>query len=127
MNKLLFPSLMLCCTTALGVTQVRLFNFSPGVGAPVTTTSAEPLKQGTWGISARGEFVQGHPLSDALLSQDFLTDTFESYYIHFLIANYGLTDHIITGVALPYAGINYIRDAHWDKLHGIPEVSFQGN
>lgn len=125
---LLIISLSLCSISSLHArSQPQTLNFSTGPGSPITTSTADTSDKGTWGVSQRNEYYTYHALSDLQLVLKPTAQSQDSYFITYLMLNYGLTNNLNIGINLPYIKSTNLRAANQNEPETDTPISSLGN
>lgn len=106
--------------------------YSTGLGSPITTTVADTMGKGEWGISARSEYYPNTPFPDIELINDPWAEKQSDYLINYLMIYYGLSSNLTVGVNLPYTYTSNVQAAnpvstninYSDRIAGISDTNF---
>ncbi|WP_454785965.1 transporter [Legionella sp. WA2024007413] len=123
MNKILKRIIGLYCFsfTLHAATQTSI-SYSPGLGSPITTATADTLDKGQIGISQRAEYYPSIPLSSTELLQHPLAESQKSTFTNYLQGFYGLEDNITIGISIPYVVNSSISAVNFDAETNIKNI-----
>ncbi|PWY56487.1 hypothetical protein DGG96_02275 [Legionella qingyii] len=126
MKKTLKRVIGLYCCISLKLYAVsfpqKSISYSTGIGAPITTATADTLDKGEIGISQRLEYYPSIPLSDTTLLQHPLTESQQSNFANYILAFYGLEKNITIGASLPYVLNSSISAVNFNEETNIGNI-----
>lgn len=105
----------------------KSISYSIGLGAPITTSTADTMDKGDIGLSQRIEYYPSTPLSDIVLLQHPLAESQKAALTNYLMIFYGLTDNITIGSSLPYTFNSSISAANFNDETGVGSITNLGN